>query len=641
MRLAPPLLALALAVPAQAQDLRLVDPVVSVDGRRAAVVGAPLAQRPFQSLTIQAPGVGTFTVADEPFAGARPAGQFDGAGLYFAGGGRTVRLRSAGPILGDGQRLAYVRFEPARAGAARGPVRLALGSPAPQVAAVRTTRQPVRAQRVRTQRRAAPSVETTRLRAETTRLRQDLDRLLAERRQLTAERARLAASLQARDAGAAQQAAERERQLSRRARNATELARRLTQQRDALAAERDRLLAERSTLISQRAAAEAAREGDAAALREVEARLARVDARQGPSPSTSELRTMRAQADILRAQLSERDRAIATLRAERDDRTGRAAGASASLAEVQAELADTRRALATAQSERDAAVQALEASDAQRLALEAQLATTRAERAVALGERDRLRTRLASRDGELPTDLADLRTRLDAEAEALATARAALDRDQRLLRAERAALSAVPRGSESDARLALAEERAEMTAVLDAREAELDRRQALVEEQEAMQGDRDRLAYELAEARSEIASLRARLARGAGAPSAAPAPPAEPARSGQENGAPDGAVAYLPGFDFARLANPDQVRRRLDEIRYPRWAETGQIEGDVLVLFQTDRDGAVIRTAVPTPLGGGLDALAEDLVRQMRFEPPTVGGQRAGLRSQVTVRFSL
>ena len=59
----------------------------------------------------------------------------------------------------------------------------------------------------------------------------------------------------------------------------------------------------------------------------------------------------------------------------------------------------------------------------------------------------------------------------------------------------------------------------------------------------------------------------------------------------------------------------------------------------MLVLFETDTTGRVVRSAVPAPLGGGLDALAEDLVRSMRFEPPRVDGEPAPLRSQVLVRF--
>ena len=101
----------------------------------------------------------------------------------------------------------------------------------------------------------------------------------------------------------------------------------------------------------------------------------------------------------------------------------------------------------------------------------------------------------------------------------------------------------------------------------------------------------------------------------------------------------DGAVVTLPDFDFGRLQNPDVVQRRLSEAEYPHWATVGRVEGDVLVLFQADATGRVTRTAVPSPLGGGLDALAEDLVREMRFVPPVVNGQPAGLRSQVLVRF--
>ena len=636
MRLASLLSACLLALPAQAQTLRIADPVVSVDGRRTTAVGAPLTQPAFDVLALQAPGVGTFEVSARPFAGARPAGQFDGDGLYFAGGGRTVRLRSAGPILDGGQRLAYVRFAPSAAGA-RGPVRLSAtggptvsAGPGASPSHTATARRPERRPAVAVP-PARSTAETARLRAETARLRAELDRLMADRRRLADERARLASSLQSRDAEAIQATAERERRLSREVQNATELARRLTQQRDALAAERDRLLAERNTLIAQRTVAETEREREAAAFRALQARLADVDARRGPSPSGSELRTLRAQADLLRAQLVERDRTIEALRAERDGRTGRAAGVSASLAEVQAALdaarAERDGALAdarTARSQRDDAVRARAEADAARLALEAELVLANAARTAATDERDRLRTQLAARQEVLPADVVALQARLATEAGALAAARAELDREQRVLRAERAALSAIPSsdgtGRAPDVDLA-------------AREAELDRRQALVEEQEAMQGDRARLAQELAAARAEIAELRAALARAGGAPTQ-PAPRTPPSGVGTP-------MTTLPGFDFSRLANPDVVRRRLDEVRYPRWAEIGRIEGDVLVLFQTDRDGTVVRTAVPTPLGGGLDALAEELVRQMRFAPPTVSGQPTGLRSQVTVRFAL
>ena len=96
----------------------------------------------------------------------------------------------------------------------------------------------------------------------------------------------------------------------------------------------------------------------------------------------------------------------------------------------------------------------------------------------------------------------------------------------------------------------------------------------------------------------------------------------------------------LPGFNPNRLRNAETVRQRLDETTLPASATDARIEGDVLVLFETDRDGRVIRTAVPAPIGGGLDGLAEALVREMVFVPPRVSGRPTGLRSQVTVRFA-
>ena len=62
-------------------------------------------------------------------------------------------------------------------------------------------------------------------------------------------------------------------------------------------------------------------------------------------------------------------------------------------------------------------------------------------------------------------------------------------------------------------------------------------------------------------------------------------------------------------------------------------------QGDVLVLFVTDTDGRVAEATVAEPLGSGLDALAERIVRTMRFVPPTVNGVPTVFRSQVTVSF--
>ena len=151
----------------------------------------------------------------------------------------------------------------------------------------------------------------------------------------------------------------------------------------------------------------------------------------------------------------------------------------------------------------------------------------------------------------------------------------------------------------------------------------------------ALQAERDRLYATVGRLASDLSAERLVVAqrRPDTARTAVLADRAERPASGT-------AVASFPGFDFSRLANPDLVRRRVDEAEYPDWAAQGGIEGDVLVLFQTDASGRVIRAAVATPIGGGLDALAENLVRDMVFVAPVVNGLATGLRSQVLVRFS-
>ena len=630
------LLAALLAAPLAAQtSLRLVDPVLSVDGRRAETAGAPLVQDPFGVLTISVPGQAVYTVSERPFAGARRAGQFDGRGLYFAARGRSVRLISREPILSlDGPVSAYVAVAPSAAPRARGLARLAVadGVDGRGRRSMEPTSSPppvARGPRPQLDDRPAARYTSRPNDSEIRRLRGELDRVVTDRQRLAAERDRIARerdqALAARDryAGLAGRA---QRDVTPRVEVDA-----LTAERDQLARERDRLAIERDQLTAANARGEAERQrlaGEFATLRQrAEDAQARADrARRAGADMTvvaQELDDLRVERDRLRGEIQDRDRSIALLREEIADRQGRMPGVSSELVRVREQLAE-------AVAARDRALAARDAAYAQRD--NATLAQGAAESSA-----DALRT---ERDA-LRVEIADLRDRpaapatrsgLDAERAALRRDRALLDADRAALAAERDAFESMRTGEPADAQT-LAERQTLLDQIADAqaqREALAAERDALRAERDALASDRDRLTRQLGEAR----------ARTAAAPT--PAPTTEPAREPvtvrTQTADQDGAVAFLPGFDFERLQNPDIVRRRLDEAAYPRWATVGRIEGDVLVLFQTDRTGRVVRTAVPTPIGGGLDGLAEEIVREMRFQP-AAGGE--GLRSQVIVRFEL
>ena len=597
MRFLFTLAALGAVTVASAQtSFRLVDPVLSVDGARLTTAGAPLLQEPFGILTIGVPGDGTYTVSERPFAGARRAGQFDGDGLYFAANGRSVRLRSGEPILSlSGPASAYVRYEPARVGGSRGVARLTVaddvaGRGRRSVAEPRAVARPSGPRPSRGAQPGRPAASN----AEVARLRGELDRLVADRQRLAAERDRL---LTERDAARRPTADRTSSWATRNTADRRELAA-VIADRDRLDAERRRLQTERAQLADALARVQAERDRLAADFGALRQRAEDAEARSAASGRTDgRVAGLQAELAAVRADLASRDRALDLLRDEQADRQGR-------LPSVEAALADARRQLAEATAARDRALADRDAAYQQRD--DAYLA-----RDAAAAEADALRAE--RREPFVGPD--DLR----AERVALARDRALLDADRAALAAERDAFESL-RASGSGA-LDL-DERAEL----------LDRLAAAQAEREALVAERDRLALELDALRSDR-----RPTVSTPSPTPAPPPTSQTVRTPVE--ASDGAVAYLPGFDFGRLENPDVVRRRLDEAQYPRWATVGRIEGDVLVLFQTDPTGRVIRTAVPQPLGGGLDGLAEEIVREMRFTPPVVAGQPTGLRSQVTVRF--
>lgn len=545
----------------------LDDPVLVADGRRVPVEGAPLRQDRFERLVLDVPSVGRYTIADAPFAGARRAGDFDGNALVFAADGVSVRLRSRGPILSTSRRPAYVLAAPSarRLGSAQ----VGLGDAMGPVASRETSRREARTTpRGPARREIRESPEP--LRDEVARLRAEVGRLAAER-----------------------EAAARQRDGSRRTLQAD--LDRVQAERDALRAERDRALAERRDLAAEmertRREAETARERDARTM----------NARE-----RAEAQRLGADLDRLRREVVARDEAIATLTAERDDR-------SEQIARLDAEVQRLATALDAAHQERDAALQQADLAMREAAEAVARLDLPRSDNSETAGLRaevERLAADLARTRDERDR-LAALTTVQTPDLDAREGEMDRLMAELEQARTELAAMAAQLEASEA-ARLAL--------------EAEVAAHQNAGPATAAAQAERETLVRERDRLRAEVQTLTAEVARlrngGSTPPRSAP-----PAQSGNT-------LLLLPGFDFGRLQNPDEVRRRLDATLLPAGAR-----GEVLVLFQTDDTGKVIRTAVARPVGGGLDGIAEQLVRAMHFFPAEVDGQPTGLRSQVVIRF--
>ena len=428
------------------------------------------------------------------------------------------------------------------------------------------------------------------LQSEVARLRTDVTRLAAERERLAdAQRQRAADGTRLQ-----QQVAELQAEVAALAQEREALAR----DRDAVANDRARLRAEQSALREQ--------------IEALDRRLAQTDAERRQlvaalADALDEREALAREFEAARRRAADAEQRAAAMRtgaqADRD-------GVRTALREAEADRDRLRAALVA----RDAAADAFAAErtdrDRQIRALQDELARVRASRVSApqgqlAAEADRLRgeaDRLRADAARLADELAEVRGERDRLAE----------------------LSAVAPGAPADADLsALRASLAALQTDLAAAQADLAGTREALRASEQARAD---LADEAARLGAEVQRLNgALLSR-----------PAAPAYGGDLM-----PTAMLPGFDLGRLANADAIRARLAEIEYPRWAALGRIQGDVLVLFQTDAAGRVIRTAVPQELGGGLDDLAEALVREMVFVPVTVGGQPTGLRSQVVVRFGL
>ena len=380
------------------------------------------------------------------------------------------------------------------------------------------------------------------------------------------------------------------------------------------------------------------------------ANVVRATPPRGSAPELRPVPDARAEADALRQTLARVAAERAALEAERDrlraaralrpawtgghgdtEATPQAAVLAAEAERLRAERVQiaAARALAEAERARSAAQLAASLSDAARTRGSA------VQTPAMSADLDRLRAEVVARDqtiAVLQRESEDRRIRLAETDAALSQAQRALI----AMTAERDAATRQPDARHPDRPTARsgaspavpASQLADRQRLLDQIAATQAERDALRLQVASLQSDRDRLSL-------DNVRLTARLGAEQNAPasfsSGAPSPAAQS----------DAPVASFPGFDFERLANPDAVRRRVDEAEYPRWAREGRITGDVLVLFQTDASGRVVRTAVANPIGGGLDGLAESLVRDMQFVPPVVSGVPAELRSQVLVRFLL
>ncbi|MEL6616708.1 MAG: TonB family protein, partial [Bacteroidota bacterium] len=319
---------------------------------------------------------------------------------------------------------------------------------------------------------------------------------------------------------------------------------------------------------------------------------------------TAEADRQRQALDGLRAQIIARDEAIELLTAERDERGTQVGRLTTELERVNGLLTQTR-------AERDAA-------RADLVALNERLAPEAAEVARLRAEVDRLGEALAQTRAERDR-LAELTSVQGPE---LASGEAEIDRLQAEIASVRQRLAEhVERLGESEsAREAL---QAEADALRDERDALA--ASGDTEDTTALRAERDRLAQRVEALEAEIRAIRERPT-----PPETPEPPSRPAPEATSR-----AAVSFPGFDMARLTNLDEVTEQVSALRLP----ADDARGEVLVLFQTDPEGRVIRTAVARRIGNGLDEAAESLVQAMRFEPPTVDGQPTGLRSQVRVKF--
>lgn len=94
----------------------------------------------------------------------------------------------------------------------------------------------------------------------------------------------------------------------------------------------------------------------------------------------------------------------------------------------------------------------------------------------------------------------------------------------------------------------------------------------------------------------------------------------------------------FPGYPGGKEALGQFIRQNL---RYPKEAQERGIEGIVIVEFEYNINGEVLRTKVKKGLGYGCDEEAERIVKKLQFERVKQRKLRVTYRSTINIKFAL
>lgn len=78
-----------------------------------------------------------------------------------------------------------------------------------------------------------------------------------------------------------------------------------------------------------------------------------------------------------------------------------------------------------------------------------------------------------------------------------------------------------------------------------------------------------------------------------------------------------------------------------EKITYPEIAKRAGLQGKVLILAFIDEKGNVVHTKVMKGLGGGIDEMASDAVRNTKFNPGIQNGKPVKVQVTIPIQFTL